>query len=472
MCGLLGLGKHLDWLSGAGRQEFSALGLLVFAAIIATATAIFRRIRQAGQEADEAAYAVTAPAGRLEPYEDGESLVMGFRRQRFTWTADHTPGQDFASWEHCTDVADAIFQSSSNAEDKGKCFATGYCSLEKFEESLPELIGSDPPTWLDLELLDEGCRFFVQLWPVVFVSFSWAVMGGFGSESASAVLLRSRYWAHAGENGRLDTWNRFLETACWLHDMCAHGSASFQPGGVAWRACVHVRYLHCRTRAQILRTGGWDSKTHGQPINQCQLVGTLLGSSILLLQGMEELAGCKLPSRKKEGFVHLWRIIGYLFGIDDSMNPNTSVKNATIAMESLFAFGIAAEPSSDLSGKLVRHVCESVAEGTKAQLKAGRLATVGLVAAPGWIFLGPSYGRALGLPPSSTLELLLARTRLLGLHFMLRFYIHVPFADRMLQNINGWAFAKAVGIIRSSQPRCRFGVLPAAGCPMKQRKQR
>jgi len=379
-------------------------------------------------------------------YTSGEKLVMGFRRQPFVWTDAHIPGSVIKEWEHRGDVADKIFQ-------------LGMCQL-KFEQCVPS--ASQMPDWIDWKLLDEGCQFFVQMWPFVFYSFAWAVIGGFGAETASRVLLESRYWAAQGQEGRRDTWRRLRETACWLYDVAAHGSEAFKPEGVSWKACMHVRYLHSRMRATMRKAGKWDAAKHGLPINQGQLVGVLLGSSTLLLHGIEELGGTELPMRQKEAFVHLWRVIGFLFGIDDELNPNRSYAHSKIVMDSVFSFGIEANPDPSLSGVLSNHILESIAQGAREDF--GAPVTPGMAAMPSWLFLGQAYGKAIVLPEASNFDYLLGYGRMITLRAVLLVYL-IPGALMVMDPLMRFLFNTMVKSIRKSQPKCRFGVLPGV-CPM------
>ena len=97
------------------------------------------------------------------------------------------------------------------------------------------------------------------------------------------------------------------------------------------------------------------------------MIGTLLGSSTLLLEGMEQLAfGIQFTPRQRDAYIHLWRVIGFLFGIDDDINPNRGGYEASkIRMESVFAFAIASDPDPDLTWRLSRHICESVTESAR-----------------------------------------------------------------------------------------------------------
>ena len=134
----------------------------------------------------------TVCAGQLEPYAPGDELTMSFGRLRVTWTAAHISGAVLKEWEQHGDVADRHMRPVPPR-------TTGTPPLHVYLERVraDKALHLDPlPGWLDMAALEDGMRFFVEAWPLVFVSFGWAVVGGFGCESASAVLLNSRYWYH------------------------------------------------------------------------------------------------------------------------------------------------------------------------------------------------------------------------------------------------------------------------------------
>merc|ERR1712107_965164 len=89
-----------------------------------------------------------------------------------------------------------------------------------------------------------------------------------------------------------------------------------------------------------------------------------------------------------------------------------------------------------------------------------------LVAIPAYIFLGPSYARAVGLPEVTPFELLLGQVRCAGLGCFLflyfRFYtllrvfrIEKLVIERFMRKL----FTTAVVQVQRTQPKCRFGVI-------------
>lgn len=419
-------------------------------------------------------------SGRLESYAQGEQLTMSFARCQCTWSEKHTPGRVLSKWERLGDAADVHMGTVQDRE--------GLPSLDIFLERLraDKTQRIDPmPEWVDYDLLDDGMKFFVEAWPLVFVSFGWAVVGGFGCESASAVLLESRYWAGNGEAGRRDTWRRLRETACWLFEICAPGAQAFAANGSAWHAALHIRYLHARTRRSISkahggvggRVGGGSSfseQEFGVPISQLQLVGTLLGSSVLLLQGMERAMGMPLRSRDKEGFVHLWRVVGHLFGIDEDKNPNTCYSDASVMMESVFLFAIPESPRPALTHALTSHIYQAVSEGMRAE--HGLPVSEALLASQARLYLGDEYAHSIGLPPVAWYHTLLSVCRLLVFrtcyapYFLLHGWdearssrtgfvgatLHAYVVRPVYRLVMRRSFAALVKDVRARQPGCRF----------------
>ncbi|CAD7925987.1 unnamed protein product [Amoebophrya sp. A120] len=478
-----------------------------------------------------------APHGQLEPFPVGARLRMGFRRAEFVWTAKHIAGKELRKWEYVTDEqGDKLFHEQPSL------------TSDEFIERIKPF--AELPDWVDHELLNAGCTFYRSLWPLISYQFSWAVVGGFGAEAASAVLLKTRYWADKGPTGKIDTWNRLRETLCFLYDLCGHGASGFDVDGPAWRSCLLVRFLHARTRegvwrqdraidvdhddvllhnqqqhaannANVIPASGssafttaterdsqdheerddsdnsedgqhpdgehnvinrtpskdsdspqsspkkrWDREKFGDPINQAELIGTLLGCSALLLDGMEEMSfGAKIPKHQREGFLHLWRLVGFLFGIKEEWNPNRNSEHAKIVMQSLYTFGIPAHPDPKLSAVLANHIMDSVAEGVNQDLLKKSMpgfVSSSMVATTGWLFLGDEYATALDLPKLSRKDriygslrkwslglCLFAYFRFIALWELFRVTLVVEYAMHLL-------FKSACKQVWNTQPKCRF----------------
>lgn len=100
-------------------------------------------------------------------------------------------------------------------------------------------------------------------------------------------------------------------------------------------AARKVRLLHAGMRQMLLgqAAGGfgrhsgfnkasWNTAERGVPVNQADLVYTLLTFGLLIPRGLERW-GCILSSKEREAFIHTWRVIGYLMGIEAKLLPTS-----------------------------------------------------------------------------------------------------------------------------------------------------
>lgn len=62
----------------------------------------------------------------------------------------------------------------------------------------------------------------------------------------------------------------------------------------------------------------WDNEKYGVPVNQEDLAYTLLTFGLVIPQGLETW-GLPLDLEQKEAFLHLWRLIGYIMGVDQAL---------------------------------------------------------------------------------------------------------------------------------------------------------
>lgn len=526
------------------------------------------------------------PIGSLTHFPDQAEVEMSFRRKKFIWNVkEHLCGKDIIPWcDRVDTVGDLLFWGGASSVKEGnrdvplqfhrqyvRDAETGRIKMLPQSESLmpsnanhsssqdaehnaamlknDELFQKEVkeitpalPDWVDFQLLQEGCDFYASTWPFVSYSFGWAVMGGFGSEQASEVLLKTRYWgglephakseleyAAAVEAGRIDTWRRLRETFCFLYDVSCLGADSFRPelDGEAFRSCTRVRWLHARTRSHIWNTcrpvtndeyyessdsqsgisktayneddseenpsteaktaskSPWNSERLGEPISQGELVGTLLGSSVLILGGMEELAFkdllCSLsgtnsandfhliPLRKKEAFLHLWKVIGFLFGIEEDVLDRCcrDYCRARLVTDSVLLLGIPRNPAPEITGVLVNHIAHSVCSGIKHEF--GKVSSMFWYLAPSaetfsmpsWIFLGREHGKAICLPPVSLVHWIAGYLRRVSLGMSLLMVLGWQRAIGndwgLLTNVMKILFGQTVKKIHRDQPKCRFG---------------
>merc|ERR1712146_294518 len=92
-------------------------------------------------------------------------------------------------------------------------------------------------------------------------------------------------------------------------------------------------------RAMLLGRKGsnlWDSEFYGLPINQEDMLATLMAFSINVLDSIEKIEGpFSLSVQDKENYLHLWRTIGYYIGVKEEHNKCIHVNLAYGTVESI-----------------------------------------------------------------------------------------------------------------------------------------
>jgi squalene cyclase len=112
---------------------------------------------------------------------------------------------------------------------------------------------------------------------------------------------------------------RVLETAQFVFDVAARGGLA--PHGHGVRAAQKVRLVHAAVR-NLVRRRAWDEQREGLPINQQQLLGTMLAFSTVVTDGLQAL-GFEVRDDEAEAWFHLWQVVGVLLGLAPEALPAT-----------------------------------------------------------------------------------------------------------------------------------------------------
>lgn len=137
-------------------------------------------------------------------------------------------------------------------------------------------------------------------------------------------------------DGKLTAFTRrLMETAQFVVDMLTKDN--FEQDGTAIVATQKVRLMHATIR-HFAQQRNWDKETYGIPINQQDLVGTLLSFGVVIIDGLEQL-GITLTPEEREAYLHLWRVVGAMMGIDSGLLTEDETEcrdlmNAILAQQS------------------------------------------------------------------------------------------------------------------------------------------
>ena len=168
----------------------------------------------------------------------------------------------------------------------------------------------NPPQWFDYRACNAGIRAFYANANFVLVAFVAGVLiEGFSSLIATSFNITSRTVSGPGDR-RLRQNNRQLMEI-------------FVPGGLhrygdGWKLSVRVRFVHARIRHLLARSDPWDAAAWGTPLSAAHLGYAICVFSIRLVEQATAVGG-KFSKDEVASFLALWRYVGHLMGIPDSI---------------------------------------------------------------------------------------------------------------------------------------------------------
>jgi hypothetical protein len=101
----------------------------------------------------------------------------------------------------------------------------------------------------------------------------------------------------------------------------------FETGGEAVITAQKLRLLHAGVRAIVRQQLPDYEAAYGVPVNQEDMLGTIMGFSYLVIVGLRQL-GAGLSPAEEEDFYYLWRIYAQLMGIFPAYVPETVIDAA------------------------------------------------------------------------------------------------------------------------------------------------
>jgi ER-bound oxygenase mpaB/B'/Rubber oxygenase, catalytic domain len=202
------------------------------------------------------------------------------------------------------------------------------------------------PVWLDWDAVERGGAVFMR-------------SGALGATVLGVKSLVTAYASPGGNkplimSGQLQgrARRRLGETGRFVH-------AVSQPGGMrrfsdGFAICVKVRVMHAQVRRLVLASGRWREELWGVPVNQHDMVSTILLFSSVLLEGLSRL-GYRVTPTEAESLVHLWRYVGLVIGVDPELLPGSLAEANRIAQMIYATQGPPDDDSRSLVNALLTH---------------------------------------------------------------------------------------------------------------------
>ena len=184
---------------------------------------------------------------------------------------------------------------------------------------IDEHFGADRPSrprWQDDHLVAVGQHFYRrQPWAVNVAFLLGSLPMSYGGAVGAKVLART-----GGLSER--TQQRIFETALLIGELTEpdglDDGLDGRPLGHGYVTILRLRLLHGAVR-RTLQSEGWDP-ADGAPINQLDLLGTLWCFSLTSIDALEK-AGREVLDEEREGWVHLWCVIGHHLGVRPDLLP-------------------------------------------------------------------------------------------------------------------------------------------------------
>lgn len=172
------------------------------------------------------------------------------------------------------------------------------------------------PDWVDWNMVRLGEQVFSKYGPEISMCLLCkSLPEAYACAKGAKVLYATGRMSE--HNGSLSVFTRrLMETAQFVMNVCSPGGLTPEGKGIV--TAQKVRLIHASIR-YYLRKHHWDY-ANGQPINQQDMAGTLQSFSTLILQGLDQL-NIKLSPGEKEGYYHIWHVVGHIIGLKDELNP-------------------------------------------------------------------------------------------------------------------------------------------------------
>jgi ER-bound oxygenase mpaB/B'/Rubber oxygenase, catalytic domain len=167
------------------------------------------------------------------------------------------------------------------------------------------------PAWSDPRLIVEGERLFMERGPhIVAGLFCSSLPDCYASAKGAQVLAMTARLTQR-------PYRRIVETAQFVVDVMSPGGLA--PGGRGIRTAQKVRLMHAGVRRLCESQPQWHPDW-GRPINQEDLAGTLMTFATVVLDALHRL-GVEVAPPQQEAYLHAWRNVGHLLGIDPRLIP-------------------------------------------------------------------------------------------------------------------------------------------------------
>ncbi|MBD3223133.1 MAG: DUF2236 domain-containing protein [Caldithrix sp.] len=170
------------------------------------------------------------------------------------------------------------------------------------------------PANVDLKRIENGENFFIDnAFPASLILLTKSLPEGYAALNFTTILSLSK-------NLELHPYHRLLKVMQMLLNVGA--SRGFQPHGRAIISAQKLRLLHAGIRIITGKHLPDFRKKFGEPVNLEDMLATLMGFSLLVIDGLQML-GCSFSREEAEDYFYVWRVYALLMGIHPHNDPDS-----------------------------------------------------------------------------------------------------------------------------------------------------
>jgi mpaB/rubber oxygenase-like protein len=197
-----------------------------------------------------------------------------------------------------------------------RALAAGIAAVPEAPEPLRALFAAvdQVPRWVKRARLDRGGAVVIRAGLASGVVLGMkSLIHGYASPGGNKPLVFS---------GRLreDAPRRVSETSRFVQAVSRPGGLDRHADGFA--ITVKVRLMHAKIRRLINQSGRWQTDSWGVPLNQHDMLATIILFSAALVDGLRRL-GYHISAQEADDVIHLWRYAGVVIGVDERLLPHT-----------------------------------------------------------------------------------------------------------------------------------------------------
>lgn len=167
------------------------------------------------------------------------------------------------------------------------------------------------PAWVEWAQIDRGGELLLRSGPfgAMVLGFRSLVLAYAAPGGNKPLVLSGRLTDQAGR--------RLAETGRFVHLVSLPGN--LKRFGEGFAITVKVRVMHAQVRRLLRRSGRWRSEAWGEPVNQHDMVGTILVFSLAMVDGLRAL-GFRMTDDEIDAYVQLWRYVAHVMGVHPELN--------------------------------------------------------------------------------------------------------------------------------------------------------